>query len=645
MTGYLTTGARFSQTFCLIYITPCVPTNVSIHYNLSTARVMWNTARGAASYSVQAVSDRNLTVACNTSNTHCSLTALQCSHTYSITVMTQSLACNNTVSSAPYQPCPPTNVSAEVLCESDEVKISWQEASGAESFLVTVSGSDGFVKTYSTNQALLRASLPCGQDFNVTVRGQGSMCNGIPSSPTFFKTAPCIPRGLATDAECGFDVGSVSWQPTDGAETYIAVATGLDGHTHRCISNTASCTWSDLHCGEEYSVVVRAKSNNCTSLPSNSSIIHMGMILTNENKKFAQVKETLSDHCFFPDPCAPQNLSATVNCDMKVVSLSWDASSGAKMYTVYAEAGNKSVSLNTNMTTASFTGFTLSSNLSLYVFILGPCKPIGVSASQDCLTSIAVVTWQPSNGSDVYTATMQTDTGVSKMCMSDTNQCSFLDLMCGQNFSVSVTASNQQCDVTAGPATSLVPSWPLKFNSIPCPPQNVSTQVDCSSNDLTVSWEAIGDADHFLVSLAAENGESELCNTTNTVCFSSNATCGKTFTVQVTSVREHCRSVHSQTQSIQSEPCPPTDVRVNAACEHHRAVVSWTPSPGAETYHVVAEAADGHTHTCNTSSTNCSLSELHCDEQYTVFVTAGHENCSSKASQNVTLNTGICFRT
>lgn len=86
------------------------------------------------------------------------------------------------------EPCPPTNVSAEVLCESDEMKISWQEASGAESFLVTVSGSDGLVKIYSTNQTLLRASLPCGQDFNVTVRGQGSMCNGIPSSPTFFKT-------------------------------------------------------------------------------------------------------------------------------------------------------------------------------------------------------------------------------------------------------------------------------------------------------------------------------------------------------------------------------------------------------------------------------------------------------------------------
>lgn len=80
------------------------------------------------------------------------------------------------------------NISAEVLCESDEVKISWQEASGAESFLVTVSGSDGLVKTHNTTQTLLRASLPCGQHFNVTVRGQGGACNGVPSSPTFFKT-------------------------------------------------------------------------------------------------------------------------------------------------------------------------------------------------------------------------------------------------------------------------------------------------------------------------------------------------------------------------------------------------------------------------------------------------------------------------
>ncbi|XP_051809642.1 fibronectin type III domain-containing protein 7-like [Acanthochromis polyacanthus] len=81
---------------------------------------------------------------------------------------------------------------------------------------------------------------------------------------------------------------------------------------------------------------------------------------------------------------------------------------------------------------------------------------------------------------------------------------------------------------------------------------------------------------------------------------------------------------------------------VNSSCEDHSVLVSWTPSPVAEMYHVVAVAADGHVHTCNTSSSNCSVSELHCDQQYTVSVTASHENCSSKASQNTTVHTGPC---
>jgi len=90
-------------------------------------------------------------------------------------------------------------------------------------------------------------------------------------------TGPCIPWDLSTYLQCEFNMGSVSWRPSDGAESYIAIATGLDGHTHQCLTNTTSCTWNDLHCGEEYNVVVKAKADNCTSLPSNSSIIHMGM--------------------------------------------------------------------------------------------------------------------------------------------------------------------------------------------------------------------------------------------------------------------------------------------------------------------------------------------------------------------------------
>lgn len=88
--------------------------------------------------------------------------------------------------------------------------------------------------------------------------------------------APCIPQDVRTHIQCEFNMGSVGWAPSDGAESYSAVATG-HGRTHECVTNTTVCTWNDLHCGEDYSVVVSAKGHNCTSLPSNSSIIHMGM--------------------------------------------------------------------------------------------------------------------------------------------------------------------------------------------------------------------------------------------------------------------------------------------------------------------------------------------------------------------------------
>ncbi|KAM9719839.1 uncharacterized protein fndc7rs1 [Menidia menidia] len=875
---------------------PCAPQNVSasLRCGSSTAELSWEGRSEVELYTataVKAMGGEEKT--CNSTSSACQIVGLDCGEVYNLTVKAHVQGCwsmpSNTVL-IQTEPCQPVITSTQMLCQSEEVQVSWHQERGAVSYLVTAKGSLGHVETHNTSQTSLAAPLPCGQYYNVTVRGLGSVCDSIPSSPAFLKTGPCTPRGVTTSTQCEFDGGSVSWSPSDGADSYVATATALDGHSHRCLTNTTSCTWDDLHCGEEYSVVVTAKDENCTSLPSNSSIIHMGA-------------------------CLPQNLSATVNCDTKVVSLSWEANNRTKLYVVSAESGDGSVSLNTSVATAHFSDLSCGQNYSLTVTPRShhcpgnhsasasvhtwPCTPMGINAVQDCLSNIAVVTWQPSNGSEYYTATMLTDTGISEMCMSEASACSIPTLPCGQNFSVSVTASNEQCNITSSQSARLqsapcvptnvsvavecannsaVVSWPasrgavqysvtalsshgnascetsdlscglsslacgssytvqvvaidescssvpsraLVFNSGPCPPQNVSVQIDCSSNDLSVSWDAVRDADHFLISLTAGNGgASEACNTTATACSISGVSCGNTFTVQVTSVGGACHSQPSQPHTIQSapcqpqgitgsldcvtnsasiswdatpgadryevsavggdqhtgncttstnttcevedlacgvlynftvtaengqcqsppsspvdlqtapcslssitaftqchnssilvvwglmeggdanavytataeasdhsllscngtglscqlhgaqcglrytiivaassdqcsslrsppykismEPCPPTDVLLTASCENHSALVSWTPSPVAESYQVVAMAADGHEHTCNTSSSNCSLSGLHCDQQYAVFVTASHENCSSKASPNATLNTGPC---
>ncbi|KAK5919428.1 hypothetical protein CgunFtcFv8_023324 [Champsocephalus gunnari] len=700
---------------------PCPPqhVDVSLQCGSHTAVLSWEERSDAELYVANAIKTSGGPVqTCNSTGSTCQFASLDCGETYNFTVTADSQGCRSQASSTvsiQTEPCQPVIVSAQMLCQSEQVQISWYQASGVVNYLVTTTGSLGYVKIHNATQSIPAATLPCGQDYNVTVRAQGSDCDSIPSSPAFFKTAPCPPSDVTTYAQCEFNMGSVSWGSSDGAETYVAVATGLDGHAYQCLTNSTDCSWNDLQCGEEYTVVVRAKNGNCTSLPSNSSIIYM-------------------------DPCVPQNLAATVNCDMKVVSLSWDASNGTNVYMVSCEAGNKTTVLTTNVTTAHFSGFSCGLNYSVTVtpqnqhcpgnssasasIQTWPCPPAGVSTRQDCLSGIVMVMWQATNGSDYYTATMQTDTGISPMCMSDSNECSVPGLTCGQNFSVSVTASNQQCNITSSHTTSLqsvpcvptnvsvvmdcdnntavvswtasqgavpvqyslmahsshnnvscqtsslncsldnitcgnsysvqvvamddncssIPSQALVFNSAPCPPQNVSAEVDCLSNDLMISWDAVREANHFLTSVTADNGVTiGGCNTINTACSMRNMTCGKTFSVHVTSIRGACRSQQSQAYSIMAAPCQPERISGRIDCVTNSAWISWDAAPGADSYTVLAVGEDNYIGNCTSSSnTTCEVEGLACGSLYNFSVIAQNSKCESQPSTTIDLQTAPC---
>lgn len=89
------------------------------------------------------------------------------------------------------------------------------------------------------------------------------------------------------------------------------------------------------------------------------------------------------------------------------------------------------------------------------VLFPGPCTPAGVFVSQACLSNSVMVAWQPSNGTEYYTAAVQTENGVSKVCTTNTSACTVHALTCGQNYSMSVTASNKQCNVTSGQTKSV----------------------------------------------------------------------------------------------------------------------------------------------------------------------------------------------
>lgn len=89
-------------------------------------------------------------------------------------------------------------------------------------------------------------------------------------------SGPCVPQHVQSFTHCEDSLGSVSWAKSDGAESYMAIAVGLDGHTHMCTTNTTTCTFDDLHCGEQYTIHIIADDYMCSSMPSNSTAIRMG---------------------------------------------------------------------------------------------------------------------------------------------------------------------------------------------------------------------------------------------------------------------------------------------------------------------------------------------------------------------------------
>lgn len=70
----------------------------------------------------------------------------------------------------------------------------------------------------------------------------------------------------------------------------------------------------------------------------------------------------------------------------------------------------------------------------------------------------------------------------------------------------------------------------------------------------------------------------------------------------------------------------------------------WEEAAGAEDYIVMATDSDGgmHTFVCNsTSDGTCALPQLACSHNFTFTVKAGDQQCTSAASNAVTMETGL----
>lgn len=85
---------------------------------------------------------------------------------------------------------------------------------------------------------------------------------------------------------------------------------------------------------------------------------------------------------------------------------------------------------------------------------------------------------------------------------------------------------------------------------MPCAPVNVSTQLDCDTNIVTVSWDSAAMPLNYSVIAIAPDDSSVSCDTGDTTCDLSGLQCGQLYTVKVMASLGTCSGPYSAPLSI-----------------------------------------------------------------------------------------------
>ncbi|XP_051768215.1 fibronectin isoform X5 [Ctenopharyngodon idella] len=610
---------------------PCVPLHAAVDNvcGNNTAVMSWEAREGVDYYTARALSAGGVHQEfCNSTSSTCSFSNLGCGETYTFTVTAYSGRCQSSASAPVYlttDPCRPENVTAHMSCNSEMVALNWSNAKGVSFYTVTAKGSLGYTVDFNTSSTSLSVSLLCGQSYNVTVQGQNDRCDSPVSAPAVFRLAPCTPHNLVTYVECKNQVGSVSWGPSDGANMYTATAIGNDGHTHLCVTNGTSCTWEDLHCGEIYNVTVTANDSRCTSTRSNSTFIHMA-------------------------PCVPQALTPILDCGTGLATLSWASSAGAETYAVEAVSGNGNVlSFSTNITSGFLSELLCGQQYQITVkasnkqcrsaqsspanLSTAPCAPQNVLSELDCLSNILTVRWNISRGAAFYLVSAAGPEGPVNTCNTTAQQCKLQTLRCSSSYSVSVIAVNQQCKTSGGSI--------LEINTVPCVPSHVQGRVNCTTGDVSVSWNQSVGAISYTVIAWSSGGYTSVCNSTGTACVFSDLLCGMNYSLAVSARDGTCSTAPSQPVVLNTVSCKSQNASALLNCDTNSAVVTWELTDNV-THHVVqAAGSDGHRINCTSSDHSCTLLGMHCGQRYNLTVTAMDGVCDN-SNTYLTLQSAPC---
>ncbi|NWH31425.1 FNDC7 protein, partial [Chloropsis hardwickii] len=238
---------------------PCCPSDFRpVFMSSDTVRVSWAPVRGADLYETRAAGGSGV-VLCRDTATACTLSALQCSTPYNITVYSFSEARGSNTSCAPQYvataPCTPEikNISKEGV---SVISVQWQPNNEEATYVVTARGEAGLWHCTSTRNSCTLMDLPCGSAFSVSAIARSPAGQSLPSYSIPLETAPCCPNDL-TLTQVTQSVTNISWSVGRGAQTYVTALESPKGQA-KCHTLQTYCLLGCITCGTNYTVSLRA---------------------------------------------------------------------------------------------------------------------------------------------------------------------------------------------------------------------------------------------------------------------------------------------------------------------------------------------------------------------------------------------------
>ncbi|XP_051736758.1 fibronectin type III domain-containing protein 7-like [Ctenopharyngodon idella] len=285
--------------------------------NANTVAVHWEPiSNNPDSYTALAIGTDGTRVSCNTSSTSCTIENLRCGHTYSIAVTTSQTNCG-IIEGSDYHietaPCQPQSPSVQLQCSTNIATVTWDN-NGADQFdrVTALNFTGDAIVCNSRNRSCEFTQLRCGESYTLSVVGFNGNCTSVPSENFGFDTAPCVPTYVVATTDCETAITTVSWDSARGASSYTVHAVNTRGNNSTCTSTDTTCSFSDLDCGQNYTLTVTAEDSSCVSLTS------------------APITVTTV-------PCPHSNLQATLDCSADSALISWMPGRGTLMYNASAE--------------------------------------------------------------------------------------------------------------------------------------------------------------------------------------------------------------------------------------------------------------------------------------------------------------------